>query len=466
MSWASEELAAVDLGDKRRNRRLVRIVEDLSSHPSSSVPQAIRDPAALQGLYDFWANPRIKARDILAGHQHSVIARSREQKTVLAIQDTSEVDYSAHRKSTRGIGSLSNPEARGLKLHTVLATSDSGVPLGILHQQMWSRTPKRGVTKERRQRLIEDKESVRWRDSLEISQSLIPPEVQVITIADREADIYELFAHPRRPGSELLIRAAQNRNTKRGAESEEMEPLNQAIGRAPICGRIELNLQRTPRRKARRTELSIRYTHLWLQAPAHLEITEPIEIWVILAEEETPPANESAVRWLLLSTQPVTDLAEACESLRRYSQRWEIERYFYALKTGCRVEELQLESGERIERAIATYSIVAWRLMWLMHTARQQPDLPISDHLETVEWQALYLLYHRSSTLPATVPRLGESLRWIAKLGGFIGRKSDGDPGIQTVWRGWMELAPAAVMWETLQQQQQQQQQDTTSSLQ
>ena len=325
MSWASEELANVDLGDARRNRRLVRIVEDLSRHPSASVPQASRDPAALQGLYDFWANPHIRARDILAGHQKSVIARSREQKTVLAIQDTSELDYSAHRKSTRGIGSLSNPEARGLKLHTVLATSDTGVPLGILHQQMWSRMPKRGVTKDRRQRLIEDKESVRWRDSLEISQNLIPSSVQVITIADREADMYELFAHPRRPHSELLIRAAQNRKTKRSAESHENELLEIAIAAAPIAGRIELNLHRTPRRQSRRTELTIRHSHLWLQAPAHLEASAPIEIWVILAEEATPPENESAVRWLLLSTLPVTDLAEACASLRRYSQRWQIE---------------------------------------------------------------------------------------------------------------------------------------------
>jgi len=326
MSWASAELANVDLGDTRRNRRLIKIVEDLSSHPCASVPQASRDPAALQGLYDFWANPRIRAGDILAGHQQSVIERSRKQKTVLALQDTSELDYSAHRKSTRGIGSLSNPEARGLKLHTVLATTDTGVPLGILHQQLWSRSPRRRPAKDPRQRLLEDKESVRWRDSLEISQSLIPGEVQLITIADREADMYELFAHPRRANSELLIRAAQNRNTQRQANSAEIEPLNSEIAAAPIAGRMELNLQRTPRRQARRAELTIRHTHLWLQAPAHLEPSPPIEIWVILAEEESPPENESAVRWLLLSTMAVEDLTSACESLRRYSQRWQIEK--------------------------------------------------------------------------------------------------------------------------------------------
>ena len=136
---------------------------------------------------------------------------------------------------------------------------------------------------------------------------------------------------------------AQNRKTKRSTGSQEIELLNQAIAAAPIAGRIELNLQRTPRRQARRTELTLRHAHLWLQAPAHLEATAAIEIWVILAEEETPPETESAVRWLLLSTLPVSDLAGACESLRRYSQRWQIERYWgmATILTKCHYQLLE-----------------------------------------------------------------------------------------------------------------------------
>lgn len=132
------------------------------------MPQASRDAAAMQGMYDFWANPRVSASDILAGHQASVVKRMGGHGTVLAIQDTSELDYSEHRKGTWGIGPISDPEARGLKLHTVLAASDDGVPLGVLHQAMWSRGLNRGVRKERRLRSIEEKESMRWLESLEL----------------------------------------------------------------------------------------------------------------------------------------------------------------------------------------------------------------------------------------------------------------------------------------------------------
>lgn len=189
----------------------------------ASVPVASRDKAALQGTYDFWSNRRVGVEEILGGHQKSVVARSQRCEVVLALQDTSELDYSEHRKGTRGIGPISNPEARGLKLHTVLGVSEAGVPLGILHQRMWSREMPVGTRRASRQRRIEEKESVRWLESLEDTERLLPEGVRVITIADREADIYALFAQPRRAQSELLIRAAQNRNTKRSAFGEEVQ---------------------------------------------------------------------------------------------------------------------------------------------------------------------------------------------------------------------------------------------------
>lgn len=450
MSWATEELAAVDLGDVRRNRRLVRIVEDLSARPGASVPSASRDAAAMQGMYDFWANPRVAAADILAGHQQSVVKRLCDRSTILAIQDTSELDYSDHRKGTRGIGPLSDPAARGLKLHSVLAVSDDGIPLGIMHQQIWSRDLGRGVKQQRRQRSIEEKESGRWLESLEASQQLVPSGVQVITIADREADIYEFFAHPRRANSELLIRAAQNRNTKRTQFDLEVQPLFEAIASSAIAGEVEIELQRTPRRKARSAWLTVRYAHVWLQPPAHLSHLAPIEMWAVLAEEEQPPEKESRVRWLLLSTIAIEDFESAKKGLERYSRRWLIERYFFALQSGCRVEQLQLETGERLERAVATYSIVAWRLLWLMYEARVNPERSVEGMLAPAEWQGLYALVHRTKQIPESAPTLGECIGWIAKLGGFLGRKGDGEPGIVTLWRGWMLVTAAAAVWELM----------------
>jgi len=323
---------------------------------------------------------------------------------------------------------------------------------------VWARSHK-GVGKEAKQRAIRatpsqanaDKESKRWIEGLELSQTLVPVEKQLIAIADREADIYELFAHPRREGSEFLIRAAQNRNTKSGSVSGEVKPLFSAIRQSTVSGEITLKLQRTPRRRERQAVLNVRYGQFWLQPPAHLGSLGAIAVNVVLAEEEKPPTGEKAVVWLLLTTVKVETFEEACQCLKWYSKRWLIERYFYVLKSGCRVEELQLESAGRLKRAIACYSMVAWRLLWLTYEARQHPEQSVAGILETAEWQVLYCRSHQTKEVPQVAPSLGESVLWIAKLGGFLGRKGDGEPGVETLWRGLGKLHEMAATWELMQ---------------
>ncbi|MBD2093764.1 IS4 family transposase [Trichocoleus sp. FACHB-591] len=448
MGWGAEELWDVDLGDARRNRRLVKIVEDLVAQPNESVPQASRDEAAVQGVYEFWDNARVSDREILSPHQRRTVERTAGHQTVLAIQDTSEVEYS-DLKATRGLGPISNAKARGLKVHTILAASGEGVPLGLLGQEVWARSLK-GVGKDARSRAIAEKESRRWLEGLELSQTLVPAEKQLIAIADREADIYELFAHPRREGSEFLIRAAQNRNTKAAAVSGEVKPLFSAIRQSAVAGEITLKLQRTPRRRERLAVLNVRYGQFWLQPPAHLGSLGAIAVNVVLAEEEKPPTGEKAVVWLLLTTVKVETFEAACQCLRWYSKRWLIERYFYVLKSGCRVEELQLESAGRLKRAIACYSMVAWRLLWLTYEAWQHPEQSVAGILETEEWQVLYCRSHQTNQVPEEAPSLGESVLWIAKLGGFLGRKGDGEPGVETLWRGLGKLHEMAATWELM----------------
>ncbi len=248
MSWASEELSGADLGDRRRNKRLVAIVEDLVAQPNESVPQASRDNAAMQGTYEFWANRRIEASSIISAHTSSTIERIKEHKVVLAIQDKTELDL-GNRRRTRGIGAISNQAAKGLHLHSVLAVSESGVPLGLLEHKVWARAKlRKGKGVQKRKRAIAEKESQRWLDSLEASQNLIPPKISVITIADREADIYELFAHPRREGSHLLIRAAQNRRVKKS--SGETEKLFEALRSVEPCGEKRLEQSANSEKKS------------------------------------------------------------------------------------------------------------------------------------------------------------------------------------------------------------------------
>lgn len=451
MSWVTEELEGVDLGDQRRNRRLVKIIEDLASAPNASVPQASRDAAAMQGIYDFWANRRIEPDAILGGHQRQTVKRMEEQRVVLAIQDTSELDYRTQ-KHLEDVGPISNPEAQGLKLHTVLAASGSGVPLGVLHQKVWVRAKGRRSAAKRKE--IAEKESIRWLESLEATQSQIPTDISVITIGDREADIYELFVYPRRAGSEFLIRAAQNRNSKQHRCGTEVEPLFAAIAKAPVVGARTIELQRTPRRAARAAHLRLRYVQLWLQPPLDLVGAEAIEVSVILAEEETPPEGESGIRWLLLTTLPITTVEGAQQCLDWYACRWLIERYHYTLKSGCRLEHLQLESGERLHRALSCYAIVAWRLLWLTYQARVDREQSVEGILEPSHWQALYCMVHQTPVPPEIPPSLRECVRWMAQLGGYLGRRWDGEPGICTLWRGQMRLHDMAATWELLHRQQ------------
>ncbi|MCP6760169.1 MAG: IS4 family transposase [Fischerella sp. CENA71] len=310
------------MGDKRRNQRLIKIVEDLSAQPNESVTQASRDAAAVQGVYEFWANPRIKAEAIISSHAISTVERIKDHETILAIQDTTELDFSDH-KSKRGMGPLSNPEAKGLKVHTVLAASTEGVPLGVLHQKVWSREKTRSNASKQKRQAIENKESIRWLEGLDLTQGLMPGLTTVITVADREADIYQLFALARQRNSEFLIRAAQNRNTKSNAFCDEVVPLFEAIRTTPILGKLTLDLQRTPRRAARSATLSVRVTKLWLQPPASLQSqsTQAIEVHVIEACEENPPEGEKPISWLLLTTMEVKDFESACHASSPFQNR-------------------------------------------------------------------------------------------------------------------------------------------------
>ena len=452
MNWAEEELSRANLGDKRRNKRLVKIVEDLAAQPNESVPQASRDNAAMQGMYEFWANRRIEAAGIIAAHTEATIERIKEHQVVLAIQDKTELDL-GQRKRTKGIGGISNQSAQGIQVHNVLAVSEEGVPLGLLEPKDWVREKARKVQgfKERK-RKIEEKESQRWLESLETVETLIPLEIDVITVADREADIYGLFAKPRRKGSHLLIRAAQNRRVKKG--NGEIDKLFETVAQVEPCGTKTLELQRTPQRKARKATLTVRFTTLELQPPQASQESQSqpgIKVQAILAEEENPPLGEKAISWLLLTTLPVASYREACDCLEKYAYRWLIERFHYVFKSGCRVEELQLETAERREKALATYSIVAWRLLWLTYEARKNPEKGLDEVLETEKWQVLYLATQKQKQIPMQIPTLREGVRWIASLGGFLGRKGDGEPGVKTLWRGWQRLEDMVIGWQLTQ---------------
>lgn len=290
--WVAEELKYSDLGDKRLNTRLGKIVSALSEHPEETVPQALAEPGQIQACYEFWANRHVKADKIIEAHKEATIERIRERKVVLAVQDTTELEFAPH-KGRKGLGSISKQGAEGLKVHNILAISAEGVPLGLLGQKAWTRDKvRKGGGYENRKRKIAEKESYRWIESLKETQERISEEVEVITICDRERDIFELLAEARREGSNLIIRAAQNRNVKKEGENEEISKLFKELEQLEVMGEKRIKLQRTPRRKEREALVRVKWTEVGIQPPTNKgnnEERKPLKVQALVAEEAEIP---------------------------------------------------------------------------------------------------------------------------------------------------------------------------------
>jgi hypothetical protein len=414
--WITTELETTDLGDIRRTKRLIKIVENLSAKPEASIPQASGTWAQTKATYDFWDSPYIKPAMIRQGHRDATVERIGKYGVVLAIQDTTELNYTTH-KALSGRGYLDSKYAQGLKVHSVMTVSPQGIPLGIIEQQVWARKEEEiGKAEHRKQKSTVQKESQKWLDALKSTESMIPESVEVVTIADREADIYDLFACPRRPGSDFLIRATQNR-----CLVDTQQHLWEQLESVDALGTITLEVKRNPTRPQRTATLNLRYRTITIAPPQNRPKTEqlaPITLQAILVTEVDPPPECEPICWLLLTTLKIRNMEDVLQYVQWYSYRWLIERYHYVLKSGCRIEKLQLETAHRIEMALATYSIVAWRLLFLTYLARCQPNASCELVLQPHEWQVLYATIHHQVYPHTSPPTLAEVVNqfWILDL--------------------------------------------------
>ncbi|MEB3213777.1 MAG: IS4 family transposase [Leptolyngbyaceae bacterium] len=416
----------------RHAKRLHKILSDLSEHPTESVPAATETASDSQSVYRFWSNPTVKAESILASHRDGVIRRSRAHEVVLAIQDTTDFSFATH-PATEGLGFINQTKQQGIKVHSCFAVSGDGEPLGLLHQVHWSRAQRKGKKGERRRKPIEEKESYRWLSTLQAAEQDKPDSVQLIHVGDREADIFELFAQPRADKSDLLIRAEHNRKVQ-----HELGYLIPTLEQAPVVGERTIELQRNPKRPAREAHLQVRAMQLTVEVPQHHPTSKPLSplsLNAILVEEPSPPDGSTPIRWMLLTTLAISTFAEVWQYVTWYSYRWLIERFHFTLKSGCRIEELQLRHRDRLLNALATYNIVAWRLMHLSYHARLHPEAPCDAVLEPHEWRLLRRKFEPKNR-SKTPPTLRQAIRWIAQLGGFKARTRDGEPGLKTLWRG------------------------------
>lgn len=444
-TWATTETAAAPLGDPRRTRRLARLLGDLAARPGTGIPAACAEPAAAKAAYRLLDNAAMEPGAVLAGHVAATVGRLRGEPVVLALQDTTTLDFTGH-PGLAGTGPLHRPAQRGLLVHTVLAATPEGVPLGLLDQRAWARDPAAvGARHTRRARETAAKESGRWLAALAATARAVPAGPRVVTVADREADIDDLFAQPRPPGHDLLVRSAHDRRVAGAAGT-----LRAAAAAAPGGEVVPVPVGRSGEREPREALVVVRWRAVAVQPPRHHRRRArcaPVPATVVTAEEPAPPPGEGPVRWRLLTTLPVADGAAALWCVRAYARRWLVERYHYTLKQGCRVEALQLRTTARLERALAVLAVAAWRLLWLACLARAAPDLPCTVALADDAWPVLWRSAAPGAPLPTRPPPLAEAARLLARLGGFQDRAGDGPPGVVVLWRGLRRLDDLALGW-------------------
>lgn len=428
-----------DLGDNRLNQRARRIVQAALEHAGDSIPTAAGNLAATDATYRFLNNPNVDPHDIDDAHTRSTVDLADRYPGVLLIaQDTTDADFTSPARNGR-LGQLAHAKHFGFFVHSALAVTADGLPLGLLHQHVWMRPPdQRGKRKDRRRKETADKESQRWLDAEAACIAALPAERAVVMIADRECDFYDYFAVARRPGQEVLIRAKLRR---RIAGSKEL--LGAATRAESVQGTLSVHVPRQDGRPQRQATLAVRYGAFALQPPStHPRRKElaPLPLRTVLVEEVNPPAGVKPLQWLLLTTLPIESFADAERVVRWYTYRWRIERYHFTLKSGCRLEDLQLETAERLRRALALYAMVAVRLLHLTYRARQEPEAPCEPAVSAEEWEVLWRHFQPKEALPLQAPTLRQAMRWISRLGGFLARKGDGEPGLKVLWRGLRQL--------------------------
>src|SRR5258708_4182422 len=446
--WVIHEFEQVALPDRRHRRRLQMIATAFAQNPTAPIPQACPNGAEAKAAYRFFENERISASALREAHHQATLERVREHPIVLAVQDTTILNYSTH-PCTEGLGPIGShsPKVIGLLLHSTLALTPRGEPLGFLHNAVRAGGGRAGGGSRDRRKLGQ-KERYKWVESLRACQSLAPlcPDTMLVNIADREADLYELFVQglsgPTESRVHLLVRARHDRKLE-----DQDCTLWQEVGRQRVAATLSVLVGRRGDQPSRVARLHIRFCAVQLKAPRRKAGQPPIRLWAIEAREISGPKGGAPILWRLLTSLPVTSAQEAIEKVGWYAQRWQIELIHKVLKSGCQVEQRQLETAQRLERVLSVDLVVAWRGLALCKAAREVPQEPVSRWLPAAQWQALCCYVHRQTKAPKVAPSVHQAVRWIAQLGGFLARKSDGQPGTKTLWRGLQQLEAMTNMW-------------------
>jgi len=460
--WVISETSRSNFKDERLNKRYKKLLLSLGDWPNKSIAGAFKSWGETIAAYRFFNNKEVNEEDILLPHKEATIERIKKESLVLIPQDTSTIDFSK-RQAIEGMGYLNDQKTQGFYIHPSLAiTKDKGC-LGIVDFQSWIRK-ELGAGKTRKSRKIEEKESYCWIKSFEAANqiALAAPHTKIISIADREGDIYELLEKlPSETNKAYwLVRCQQNRLVI-NQDNGEAKRLWEVVRNSEPIGEIEFTLpsgtiynRDKSKRKSRKERIVQQVVRVHT---VHLKPTtrkgkklESIAVNVIHCEEINPPSKEDKIEWFLLTSYPINDVKTGLEVIEWYLCRWQIEIFFKILKSGCTIEELQFESYQATLNCVAMYSIIAWRILYLTMLGRNYPNLPCDVVFEAHEWQSVYAISTKKP-IPKKPPCLYAIIIMIAKLGGFLGRKSDKYPGPKVMWTGMQRMKDFAQAWQIFQ---------------
>jgi hypothetical protein len=454
--WAAQTFGSVRLGDQRRTERAVKMAQAIAHDPAASLPAQMQGEAALQAAYRFLQTPDVSYEKLIQPHLSQTREAMGKPERVLLIQDTTEVDYQQH-PTTTGLGPIGNGTHQGYLLQSVLAVVPSTREvLGLAHQEPFLRQPApKGETKW--QRTQRERESQVWERSVQ-AIGAPPAGVQWIHVGDRYSDMFPFLSLCQQQHCDFVVRAAQDRcvdllveqadapvptrshHTRRPEQPCEPRALHlfEVVGGWAAQGKRDLQLEATKQSKARVAHVLISYGSLRLLPPRSPQRADrhPLVVWVVRVWEPEPPEGVEALEWVLLSSVPTESVEQAWERVDWYRSRWIVEDYHQGLKTGCRIEQRQLQSYEGLRRLLGLLAPSAVRLLQLRAAARQTPEQPASQVLPADVVQVVAVL----AQVPAAQLTAQQCWYTIARYGGYLARRRDGPPGWKTLWKGWFYI--------------------------
>lgn len=456
-SFGQTNFAKAELGDQRRTKRLVKLVDQMTTRPGGSLPQKLRHPADLQSFYRLMACDQVTHETILAPHRAATIEQFQQiDEPVLILHDATELDYT-RRESLDNLGQIGCGTRRGYITHNSLAVrSDTGEPIGLVNQILHRRAKvsKKETFAQRQKRT--SRESRLWSKGV----AKLPRDRQLVDVCDRGADNFEFLELENTSGRRFVIRSSHNRRVFVGHDSSEEARLHDHLKSVEALGTWELEVTSKSqlrrgrgKQKAKRVKRQKRWAKMAVtSAPVQIRPSKckgahlhaPLPMWAVRVWEVDPPEGQERLDWILLTNEPITSFEAAYRVVSWYEKRWIIEEFHKGMKSGCKIEGLQFTHEDRLQPSIAVLSILTLTLLQL-RCASRRPNATTRKATKVIGENYVAVLSHWRHKRFRTDWSVHDFYMALARLGGHLNRKSDHPPGWQVLWEGWKELLPMVI---------------------